>query len=95
MKVISLFDGISCARVALRKVGIEPEQYFASEIDQHAISVAQRNFPDSIQVGSVKDVNGKTLRGGGIADRRESMPGSIDRESRSARIEGIPELSFL
>lgn len=53
MKVLSLFDGISCGRVALERAGIEVEAYYSSEIDEKAMSVAQRNYPDTIQLGTV------------------------------------------
>lgn len=53
MKILSLFDGISCARVALERTGIPVEAYYASEVDKYAITVSQRNWPDIIQVGSV------------------------------------------
>jgi len=44
MKVVSLFDGISCCRVALegRKEKID---YYASEIDKNALKVSQKNYP--------------------------------------------------
>ena len=53
MKVLSLFDGISCARVALDKAEILVEEYYASEIDKYAIQVSQKNYPDIFQLGSV------------------------------------------
>lgn len=53
MKVLSLFDGISCCRVALNRANIPVDTYYASEIDKHAITVAQKNFPDTIQLGDV------------------------------------------
>ena len=53
MKVLSLFDGISCARVALERAGIPVEVYYASEIDKYAIQVSNKNYPDIIQIGSV------------------------------------------
>jgi DNA (cytosine-5)-methyltransferase 3A len=53
MRVLSLFDGISCARVALERAGIEVETYYASEIDKHAIAVSTKNYPDIVQLGSV------------------------------------------
>ena len=53
MKVLSLFDGISCGRVALERAGIPVETYYASEIDPHAIQITQHNYPDTIQVGDV------------------------------------------
>ena len=53
MKILSLFDGISCARVALDRVGIKVEAYYASEIDKYAIQVSKKNYPDIIQLGDV------------------------------------------
>jgi DNA (cytosine-5)-methyltransferase 3A len=53
MNVLSLFDGISCARVALDRAGIEVNAYMASEIDKNAIKVSDKNYPDIIRVGNV------------------------------------------
>ena len=53
MKILSLFDGISCARVALERAGIEVESYYASEIDEYAMQVSKKNWPDIKQLGSV------------------------------------------
>lgn len=61
MKVLSLFDGISCGRVALERVGIPVEVYYASEIDKNAIKVTQTNYPDTIQVGDVTKLDTSTL----------------------------------
>ena len=57
MKVLSLFDGISGGRVALERAGIPVETYYASEIDKYAIQVAQKNYPDTIQIGDVCKVD--------------------------------------
>lgn len=57
MKVLSLFDGISCGRVALERAGIPVETYYASEIDEQAIKITQTNYPDTIQVGDVCSLN--------------------------------------
>lgn len=57
MKILSLFDGISCGRLALERAGIPVEKYYASEIDKYAIQVAQKNYPDTIQVGDVTKLN--------------------------------------
>lgn len=54
MKVLSLFDGISCGQVALQRAGIIYDEYYASEIDRNAIEVTQTNFPNTIQLGDVK-----------------------------------------
>lgn len=54
MKILSLFDGISCARVALERAGIPVEAYYASEIDKYAIQISKKNYPDIIQLGDIK-----------------------------------------
>jgi DNA (cytosine-5)-methyltransferase 3A len=56
MNVLSLFDGISCARVALDRAGIKVNAYMAAEIEKNAIKVSQKNYPDIIRVGSVVDL---------------------------------------
>jgi len=53
MNILSLFDGISCGRLALERAGIKVDKYFASEIDRYAIQVAKKNYPDTIHIGSV------------------------------------------
>jgi DNA (cytosine-5)-methyltransferase 3A len=58
MKVLSLFDGISCAKVAFERAGIPITSYKASEIDKHAIKVSQKNHPDIVHLGNVVDVSG-------------------------------------
>lgn len=63
MKVLSLFDGISCGRVALERAGIPVETYYASEIDPHAIKITQHNYPDTIQVGDVCQLNPDDYKG--------------------------------
>jgi DNA-cytosine methyltransferase len=65
MKVLSLFDGISIAQQALKELNIPVETYYASEIDKYAISLTQKNFPNTIQLGSVIDI-------------RKEMVGEID-----------------
>jgi len=59
MKVLSLFDGMSCGRIALDQLGIPVETYYASEIDKYAIQVSQANYPDIIQVGDICDLDPK------------------------------------
>ena len=59
--VLSLFDGMSCGQIALNRAGISYDKYYASEIDTHAIKVTQHNYPDTIQLGSVTDINGTDL----------------------------------
>jgi DNA-cytosine methyltransferase len=59
MNVLSLFDGISCGQVALNRLGIKYDKYFASEIDKYAIKVTQHNFPNTIQLGDVTKIKKK------------------------------------
>lgn len=61
MNVLSLFDGISGGQVALERAGIKVNNYFASEIDNHAISVTQCNYPKTQQLGSVTGIRGENL----------------------------------
>jgi len=61
MNVLSLFDGISCARIALDQLNIKVDKYYSSEIDKYAISVSQRHYPDIIQLGDIKKIDPKTL----------------------------------
>jgi DNA-cytosine methyltransferase len=61
MNVLSLFDGMSCGQQALNRCGFEVTNYFASEIDKYAIKVTQHNFPNTIQLGSVVDVDVNSL----------------------------------
>ena len=61
MNVLSLFDGMSCGQIALDKIGIKVENYYASEIKKHAIQVTQKNYPNTIQVGDVTKLKGSDL----------------------------------
>lgn len=54
INVLSLFDGISCGQVALKKANIKVDEYFASEIDKHAIKVTKSNFPNTKHIGDVR-----------------------------------------
>ena len=46
MNVFSCFDGMGCARIALDRLGIPVNNYFAAEIDKYAIKIAKKNYPD-------------------------------------------------
>ena len=61
MRVLSLFDGMSCARIALDRVGIAVTSYKASELDKYAIKVSHENYPDIEQLGDVCDVKAKDV----------------------------------
>ena len=62
MKVLSLFDGMSCGRIALDRLGIEVDTYYASEIDKYAIAVAKENYPDTIHVGDITQLDPKAFQ---------------------------------
>jgi len=59
MKVLSLFDGISCARVAIERAGIPIQSYHACEIDKYAIQVAKKNYPSTVHLGDVREIKEK------------------------------------
>lgn len=61
LTVLSLFDGMSCGQIALREAGIKVSNYFASEIDKHAIAQTQHNFPETVQLGDVRGVRAADL----------------------------------
>jgi len=61
INVLSLFDGMSCGQQALERIGVKVDNYFASEIDKYAIKVTMANYPNTIQLGSVVDVDGYKL----------------------------------
>lgn len=61
IKVLSLFDGISCGMVALERAGIKVDKYYASEIDKYAIKVSEKNHPNIKHIGDVTKVKGEDL----------------------------------
>jgi DNA-cytosine methyltransferase len=61
MNVLSLFDGMSCGQIALDKLGIPVNKYFAAEIDKYAIQVAKSNYPEMIHLGDVKEIDPSKL----------------------------------
>lgn len=63
MKVLSLFDWISCARVALGRAGFTVDTYYASEVDKYAIQIAQKNYPNTSQVWDVSKIVTQSLGG--------------------------------
>ena len=52
---------MSCGQIALERAGLHVDVYFASEIDKHAIKVTQKNYPNTIQLGDVQNVDGTQL----------------------------------
>jgi len=61
MNVLSLFDGMSCGRLALDRAGFPVTNYFASEIDKYAIQVARANYPDTVHLGDVTQIRAEDL----------------------------------
>ncbi len=61
INVLSLFDGISCGQVALERAGIDVDKYFASEIEPIAIQVTQNNYPKTIQLGNICNIESRNL----------------------------------
>lgn len=63
MRVLSLFDGISCGMVALKRIEISVEAYDAFEIDKYAITVSSRNHPEIVHHGNVFDGDFRKFKG--------------------------------
>jgi DNA-cytosine methyltransferase len=61
INVLSLFDGMSCGQIALNKLGVKYDNYYASEIDKFAIAITKKNYPNTIHLGDVRDVKGEDL----------------------------------
>jgi DNA-cytosine methyltransferase len=59
--VLSLFDGISCGQVAFERAGFKVKTYLASEVDKYAIQVTQKNWPNTVQLGSVTSLDTSIL----------------------------------
>ena len=61
--ILSLFDGISCGRVALERANIDFDAYFASEVDESAIKISSKNYPDIIHIGDVRNIDADVFAG--------------------------------
>lgn len=66
INVLSLFDGMSCGQIALDQLGIEVDNYYASEIDKYAIQIAKKNYPNTIHLGNVTSIY--------VKDKRLNLP---------------------
>lgn len=53
--VLSLFDGMRGGAIALERAGIQYDKYFASEIDKYAIQIADKNYPNAINLGDINN----------------------------------------
>lgn len=61
LNILSLFDGISCAQIALERAGFKVANYFASEIEKNSIKITQHNYPNTIQLGDVTKIKAADL----------------------------------
>lgn len=61
MRILSLFDGLSGAYIALQRAGIKIDEYYASEIDKYATAISKYNFPDIKRLGDVRDIKASQL----------------------------------
>lgn len=61
MKVLSLFDGMSCGQLALKRAGISYDSYYASEINKYSMAVTKHHFPNTIFLGDVEKIDSKAL----------------------------------
>lgn len=76
LTILSLFDGISCGQLALQRADIPVNKYYASEIDQYAIKVTNTNYPNTIQLGDIRNI---TYRNGILyTDNGEYQIGKVD-----------------
>ena len=55
--IISLFDGISCAQIAINSLGIKDYEYYSSEIDKYALQITKQNFPETKFIGNISDID--------------------------------------
>ena len=69
VEVLSMYDGMSCGRIALDKLGVNVTAYYATEIDKYAVQTTQHNFPETLQLGDafqVRDEEWRTRRAEGV-----------------------------
>lgn len=62
LKVLSLFDWMSCWQISLNQIWIKDYIYYASEIDKPAIKITQKNYPNTIQIGDVTKINSEDYK---------------------------------
>lgn len=62
LAVLSLFDGISCGQLAFKRAGIEVNTYYASEICDYSIKITKKNFPNTIEIGDVREIDASKFK---------------------------------
>lgn len=90
--VVSLFDGMGCLQISFEKLGIKPTKYFAAEIDKHCNKLTKILYPETIQLGDVRNVKGSDLGfvhflGGGSPCQSFSFAGKQKGMSTKCEIE--------
>lgn len=76
IKVLSLFDGISCGMIALERAGIKVDKYIAFEIEHNAIEISKKNYPGIVREGDVTKADFSKYKGGRPGYRWQSLPKS-------------------
>lgn len=93
MNVLSLFDGIGGGRVALDRIGIKIDHYYASEVDSNAIKICQKNWNDVVEIGDVRLIDGNQYKGqldllcGGSPCQNFSFAGTMKGAVTTSNIE--------
>lgn len=80
LEVLSMYDGMSCGRLALNKLGAHVRRYYATEIDKYAVKTTQANFPDTIQLGDAFQVRDAGWRLEGTRRRRAAEEAPVQLE---------------
>lgn len=92
LNVVSLFNGIGCIWVALDRSSHKVNKRYSSEVDKYAIKINDKNYPDTVQLGDVRNVKGKDLGfidllGGGSPCQSFSFAGKRKGMSTKCEIE--------
>lgn len=96
MKVLSLFDGISCGMVALERAGIPVERYVAYEIDKYAIKTSEKNYPQIEHCGDVFEADFTKYKGFDLLIGGSPCTyWSIAKENRETTPDGIGGQLFM
>ena len=80
LEVLSMYDGMSCGRLALNKLGAHVRRYYATEIDKYAVKTTQANFPDTVQLGDAFQVRDAGWRLEGTPRRRAAEEAPVQME---------------
>lgn len=59
--VVGAFDGMSCAQIALNKIGLVPSTYYAIEVDKYCVATSKKIFPNTVQLGDIRNVKGSDI----------------------------------